>query len=272
VIADLFRLLHSAFRNAQARDEWRRFLLDQRSRMRCAAMALAAAGLLLLTWPTHPVLTVNHGPFTYTAVGTLVVAMMAYLAFIQGIRVSPAQGRFTAQQWAAYVPLAPGQFLRGAVLGRMLEPLFFLIVVLPVLLPASALEGIGMRHLAEALVALAFTALTGRMVTLALLLWAGHRPLWTVLGAHAAMWTLFLLGWVWKPASPLAAFFAGYMEEPGSGFPLAVPAAAFALFQAVLSAALYAACDFRVRMLRAKTRAVDKERTGALDATALRSM
>jgi hypothetical protein len=250
VIPRLWRRLGQTFVSAQARGEWRGFLSDRKARSRSAAMALAAGALLLFTWPTSPVLTVNHGPFAYTAVGTIVVLMTAYLGFVQGIRMLPAEGRFTAQQWAAFVPLSPQVYLHGAIIGRMLDPLFFLVIVTPILLPAAALEGVNPPMLGAALLVLALTALTGRMSALALLLWLEHRPALLIPAVHAAMWVPFLAGWVWPPLSPLSAFYETFAGRIGAGASLGAAWPAFLAVHAAINGALYGLCSLRVRALR----------------------
>jgi hypothetical protein len=265
VIPRLLRWLNRTLVGAQMRGEWRRFLEDRPARSRAAALALAAGVLLLLTWPTNPVLTLNSGPFAYTAVGTLAVLMTAYLGFVRGARISPAQGRFTVQEWAAFVPLSPPVYLHGALFGRLLEPAFFLLVLVPVLLPAAALEGVKAPMLGAALLVLGLTALTGRIAALALLLWLEHRPLLLISAVHVAMWTPFLLGWVWGPVSPLPAFYSTFSGGETGTWGVAAWVA-FVPIQATLSAALYVLCLWRVRMLRKAPRSAQEVRPAEIPA------
>jgi hypothetical protein len=241
---------------AQTRDEWRRFLEDRAGRQRACLWALAVGAAVLLAWPTARALPVGHGPFTYTAAGTLAVLIVAYLGFVGGVRTERANARFTVQQWAAWVPLAPGTYLIGTAAGRLLGPLFFLAVTFPLLLPAAALEGATGWPLAAGLAVMIMTALTGRMASLAMLLWLERSPAWLAAAAHPAMWTPFLLGWVWPPLSPLAAFYGTVNgDSPAAG--IAPTWAAFLATHAAVNLALYGLCLARVRTLRRRAGAFE---------------
>lgn len=246
------RLLRNLPLNPQFRDELARFVDNGAARGLALWLAGAVGVVLLLAWPVYPVLDMAQGPFTYKAVGTVTVLIAAYLAFVHGIRAAPGGGRFTAQEWAAFVPLSPAAFLRGALAGRLLELLFFVLLVFPLLMPAAALDGAtAPQYLAMGLI-LATTALTGRLAALAGLLWLEHRPVVLIVLTHALMVGMFLGGLAWAPLSPLAAFYGSLGTSPARGWvaALAAPWPGFLLTHAVIAAAVFALAWWRVRGLR----------------------
>ena len=246
------RLLRRLPLNPQFRDELRRFLDNGAARVLALWLVGCVGVVLLLAWPVYPVLDLAQGPFTYKAVGTVTVLVAAYLAFVHGIRAQAGGGRFSVQEWAAFVPLAPGAYVRGAAAGRMLELLFFVALAFPLLMPAAALEGAAApQYLALGLI-LAMTALTGRLVALAGLLWLEHRPSLLIVLTHAAMAGMFLGGLAWPPLSPLAAFYAslGGITGGGWGESLAAPWPGFVLTHGLAAAAAFTLAWWRVGGLR----------------------
>jgi len=238
--------------NAQFRDELRRFAGDHRARLRALGLVLAVGVTLLLTWPASAVIDLAQGPFTYKAAGTLAIVMVAYLGLMGGIRAHPGGGRFTVQQWAAYVPLPPGAYLRGALAGQLLELALFILLVMPMLVPGAMIEGASLAQLGAALAILLGTALSARLLAMALTLWLEARPVWLILAGHAALLGMFVAGGVfWGALSPLAAFY-GTFGGVGAGVRawLAEPWPGFLVTHAVLDTALFALSWWRVRALR----------------------
>lgn len=242
--------------NAQFRDELRGFVGDHVARLRALGLTLALGAALLLAWPASAVLDLAQGPFTYRAIGSVAVLIVAYLALVWGTRVHPAGGKFTVQEWAAFVPLAPGTYLRGAWAGQLAEPVFFILLATPVLVPGAMIVGATATQFGALLTILLGTAITGRLGALALTLWLEHRRVGLIVAAHGAWAGMFALGWVaWGPLSPLAAFH----DTLGGGILPAGPAAwltqawpGFLLTHAVLDGALFALAWWRVRLLRGR--------------------
>lgn len=239
--------------NPQFRRDFGRFLADGGARTRSLWLTLIAAAVLLLTWPYHPVLDLDQGPFTYTAVGTVIVFIAAYLGLILGIRAEPAEEAGQGvQEWAAYVPLPIHVYLRGTLAGRMGDVLLFLLVAAPVLASAAALEGVPVPQLGGAAAVLLITGFSGRAMALLLMLWLEDRPVRLILAAHGALVALFVIGGVlWPPLSPLRAFYAAH--EPaawGLAQWIAAPWPGMIVTHGMLVAAAYGLCWGRVRQLR----------------------
>lgn len=238
--------------NAQFRDELRRFAGDALARWCVLGFALALGVALAATWPASPVIELGREPLAYRVTGALAVLIAAYLGLAGGVWARPAGGRFTVKEWAAYVPLAPGAYLRGALGGQLLEPALFILLALPLLVPGAMVHGATAGQFAALLLILAGTAISTRLCAHTLLLWLPERTAPSLIAAHVALVVMLALGhWAWGPLSPLAAFLGtldGGEGPRASGWWAAWPG--FLIVHGVLAGALFALAWWRVRALR----------------------
>lgn len=250
--------------NAQFRDELRRFAGGRAALLRAPVLVLGVGVALLATWPASAVLELGRVPVTYRAVGGVAVLAVAYLALIGGLLAQPGQGRFTAQQWAKYVPLAPYSYLGGALAGRMLEPLLLILLAWPLIVAGAMVEGAALWQLAAVLLVLLVTALCFGLFALTLTLWLEPRRGALLAVGHAVLIAMFALGeWAWLPLSPWSAFLgtlgegtAGALGWFGAGWP------GFLMTQAALAGGLFALAWWRIVRLR---RDADTPATNAAD-------
>lgn len=237
--------------NPQLREELSAFIRDQPARWRALKLALLAGLALLLTWPRDLALDLDGRGFTYPALGLVILVAVAYLGLIHGIRYRPGGGAHGLREWAAFVPLAPNRYLRGTLAGRLSDPLFFLVLTLPLLVPAAALEGAGAGRIAAGMAVVVGTAITARWVAFCLQIHLEHRPGLLIAAAHASLVGLFVVGVFWEPLSPLAAFRAAAGPVPAN--PLAWPSSpwpGFLLTHGAIWALCYGLAYLRIRRLR----------------------
>jgi hypothetical protein len=108
---------------------------------------IVLAIVLFVTWPKERFLSLRDLPFTYNALGGVIIIILAYLSFSRGSRKSLGSQYLSLQDWLALVPLKAGVFLRGYVAVELLDLLFFWSLSLPLMVLAASAAAESLTHL-----------------------------------------------------------------------------------------------------------------------------
>jgi hypothetical protein len=125
--------------------------------------------VLLITWPKEGFLNVRDLPFTYNALGGVILIILAYLNVAQGATRLLGSQYVRLHDWLVLAPVSAGTFLRGYVAASCLELLLFWGLSLPLLLLAAHVSGEPLQHVSAGLLIIVVCAGTYRMVGVMLL-------------------------------------------------------------------------------------------------------
>lgn len=128
------------------------------------------AVVLFITWPKEAFLALRDLPFTYIPLGAMSLALLSYVSFSQGSRKSVGEERMTLRDWLTLAPVEADTFTRGYLAFRLVECVFYWVLILPLLVMAAGVSGESLAHAAAG--ALIILVCTGsyRIVATALLL------------------------------------------------------------------------------------------------------
>lgn len=242
--------------NPQFREELGRFTENGGAHGRALALAAILGAALIATWPDSLVLEQVRHTLTHKIEGNAAVAFVLLLALWTGATAPAGHGQFSVRQWALYVPLSPGRYLRGAWLGRMLDALLLVLIAAPLLLASAMAQGTPLWNWGALLAVLFGTAAFGAMAALCLQLWLDRIPA-RIAGAGLLLSVVLGAGWrIWPPLSPFAAFAGIHVPASANLWDWVVsPWPGFLLTQLLLNGALFGLAWRRVRNLRAKASA-----------------
>ncbi len=127
------------------------------------------SAVLLITWPKEALVNVRDLPFTYNALGTVILMILAYLNVAQGATRLLGSQYVRLHEWLALAPVSAGTFLRGYVAASSLELALFWGLSVPLVLCAAQVSGEPWQHWSAGLLIILVCTGSYRLVGITLL-------------------------------------------------------------------------------------------------------
>ncbi len=180
---------------------------------------IVLALVLFITWPKEGFLSLRDLPFTYNALGSTMVIVLAYLNFSHGARKQLGASYVTFRDWLVLTPVHAGTFLRGYLAAGLLDLLFFAGLSVPLLLLAAGVAGESLGHVAAGMLVVIVCGGSYRVIGVALLTWL-ERDEFLLYILVRVLYVFFILGsgFLVPVCNPVLAFVdtSIWPQQPGS--------------------------------------------------------